>query len=247
MTANTIPINELQEIKAEIAALRSDMNRYTTDTPRLRTASLIEDFQNTCAEAIAGSYRDTGCDAVGIRAGDCAMWENCRPVFAALFEEVFTRVRSGKHSPETIEEITSKIASLSEQAPSERCESCFAEMEKQLENQFGLLAAIGMGQPDTDTDTIVRSLPTEKAALLFSNALGSPVRIQVLKALYKDAKSFTDLSKLTGLRGGNLLFHLDKLQKSALIVQHGERGEYRISYRGHEVLNAVAELVQKLD
>ncbi|NLO78573.1 MAG: ArsR family transcriptional regulator, partial [Methanomicrobiales archaeon] len=37
------------------------------------------------------------------------------------------------------------------------------------------------------------------------------------------------------------------LQKSGMITQRGERGEYRISYRGFEVLNTVAELVQKLD
>jgi DNA-binding transcriptional ArsR family regulator len=246
MATDTIPVDELRELKEEIAALRSDMNRYTTDTPRLRAASLVEDFRNTCADAIADSFRDTGCDAVGSRAGDCAMWEKCSPVFATFFEDVVNRVRSGELSPEVIEEIHSGIARLKARAPSERCESCFAEAEKQLNNQLSLFAAIGVGRKKSDPDTAVRSLPEEEAATIFSDALASPVRIQVLKALYDDGKTFTELSKLTGLRGGNLLFHLEKMMKSGIIQQKGDRGVYHITYRGYEVAGAAAELYQKI-
>ena len=246
MPTDIIPIDELRELKAEIAALRSDMNRYTTDTPHLRASTLIEDFRNTCADAIADSYQDTGCDAVKSRAGDCAMWENCRPVFAAFFEDVVNRVRSGDLNPEAIEEIKSGIAGLKSRAPSEQCESCLAEAEKQLDNQLRLLAAIGIGQTNPNTNTAVRSLPEDEAATLFSDALASPVRIQVLKALYDDGKTFTDLSRLTGLRGGNLLFHLEKMIKSGIIQQKGDRGEYRITYRGYEVAGAAAELYLKI-
>ncbi|MBT8508317.1 hypothetical protein AZH53_07855 [Methanomicrobiaceae archaeon CYW5] len=246
MPTDTIPINELRELKAEIAALRSDMNRFSTDTSRLRAASLIADFRSTCAEAIASSYRETGCEAVGNRAGDCARWEKCRPAFAALFDNVLSTIRSGELTPEATKEIYDGIASLRARAPIERCESCFAEAENQLSGQIRLLETIGVGRKNPDTGAIVRSLPEEEAAALFSDALASPVRIQVIKACYDDGKTFTDLSRLTGLRGGNLLFHLEKLIKSGIIHQKGDRGEYRITYRGSELAGAAAELFNKV-
>ncbi len=247
MQTEQIQTNELHEIRTEIAALRSDLNRYTEQTYYQQATSLLSDFRDNCADAIVESYRENGCDAIGKEAGDCPMWENCRPVFGALFGEMLENIRSGELSSDDIETIRGKLNALKAHAVNERCVSCFSEAENQLNQQLGMLEAIGVCRISPGAGSAVPSLSEEKAASFFSDALGSPVRIQILKALHNDGKTFTDLSKLTGIRGGNLLFHLDKLQKSGMIIQRGERGEYRISYRGYEVLNTVVELVQKLD
>ena len=247
MQTEQVQSNELHEIRIEIAALRSELNRYTEQTQNHNAVSLMSDFRENCAEAIVSGYRENGCDAIGKEAGDCPMWEQCRPVFGTLFDETLENIRSGELTSDDIKTIHEKLNALKTHAVNERCASCFAEAEKQLNQQLGMLEAIGVYHTETDIGAAVSSLAEEDVSTLFSDALGSPLRVQILKALYLDSRSFTDISKLTGLRGGNLLFHLEKLQKSMLIVQHGERGEYRISYRGHEVLNAVAELVQKLD
>jgi DNA-binding transcriptional ArsR family regulator/DNA-binding FrmR family transcriptional regulator len=247
MQTDQVPTDELHEIRTEIAALRSDLNRYTEQVHHQQAISLLSDFRNNCADAIVSGYRENGCDAIGKEAGDCSMWKNCRPVFGALFGETLANIQSGELSPDDIEAIRGKMTAMKSQAVNERCASCFSEAENQLNQQLGMLEAIGVCRKEPDTDVAVGSLPEKEAAALFSDALGSPVRIQVLKALYHDGKTFTDLSKLTGIRGGNLLFHLEKLQKCGMILQRAERGEYRISYRGYELLNTVAELVQKLD
>lgn len=247
MQTDSISSHELREIRTEIAALRSELNRYTEQTHHQQATSILSDFRDTCADAIVNSYRENGCDAVGKEAGDCSMWNTCRPAFGALFGEALVNIQSGKLSPDDVGAIREKMAEMKSHGVHERCASCFSEAENQLNQQFGMLAAIGVCQISPHTGNAVASLPEEKAASFFSDALGSPIRIQVLKALHHDGKTFTDISKLTGIRGGNLLFHLDKLQKSGMITQRGERGEYRISYRGFEVLNTVAELVQKLD
>lgn len=81
---------------------------------------------------------------------------------------------------------------------------------------------------------------------MVEDALSSAVRVQILKALYDDGKSFTELSKITKLRAGNLLFHLDKLQDKGLIRQREERGEYQITFKGYHLLNSMLELVKTL-
>jgi predicted transcriptional regulator len=68
----------------------------------------------------------------------------------------------------------------------------------------------------------------------------------MMRSLGTGTKSFTELSRITGLRGGNLLFHLQKLTDSKLIGQKGERGDYFLTMRGHTTLRRLAELHREL-
>jgi len=241
-----MPTDEIHELRAEIAALRSDMSRYARQAPGMQPTPLLADFRNTCADAIASRYQASGCEAVGNKAENCPMWESCRPVFSMLFEEVLEKIHSGELFHDDIQNLNSRIEALKAHAPSERCESCFAEVEKQMDEELGLLEAIGIYRRDPDTRAAVLDLPEEEAAALFGDALASPVRIQVIKACYDDGKTFTELSKLTGLRGGNLLFHLEKLLKSGIIKQKDDRGEYQITCRGYEMAGMAAEMFMKI-
>jgi predicted transcriptional regulator len=64
----------------------------------------------------------------------------------------------------------------------------------------------------------------------------------MLKALSIETMTFSALSGLMGLRGGNLLFHLQKLQESGMIIQRHERGDYMITEKGFTALLAIVEL-----
>jgi len=240
-------INEdIRQIRNEIAELRADVKTFADQAHHLQATALLAEFRNTCADAIVNGYREAGCDAIGKEAKECPMWDKCRPVFGNLFGDLLERLRSGELTPEEIGLVREKAAALRSKSPFERCAGCHEEAEKQIGQQLGMLRAIGAYREESNTGDLVRAMPEEEAAALFSDSLSSPVRIQIVKALYREGKSFTDLSKMTGLRGGNLLFHLEKLQKSGMILQRGERGEYQITSRGYEVLNAVAELLEKL-
>jgi predicted transcriptional regulator len=46
---------------------------------------------------------------------------------------------------------------------------------------------------------------------------------------------------MTGLRGGNLLFHLRKLQDSGTFLQRKEWGDYVITDKGYQILKMVVE------
>jgi predicted transcriptional regulator len=51
---------------------------------------------------------------------------------------------------------------------------------------------------------------------------------------------------MTGLRGGNLLFHIRKLTESGLILQRHERGDYIITDKGHKTMTAISRLYHEL-
>ena len=71
-------------------------------------------------------------------------------------------------------------------------------------------------------------------------------RFQILKSLSVQTRTFSDISQLTGLKGGNLLFHVRKLTDSGMILQRHERGDYIITDKGYKTMTAIAELSRQL-
>jgi predicted transcriptional regulator len=71
-------------------------------------------------------------------------------------------------------------------------------------------------------------------------------RLEILRAVAFETKSFSAFSELTGLRGGNLLFHLQKLTDSGLILQQHERGDYMITEKGFKILQGLNEIYSSL-
>ncbi len=71
-------------------------------------------------------------------------------------------------------------------------------------------------------------------------------RFQIVKSLMTGTRTFSEISQLTGLRGGNLLFHIRKLTESGMILQRHERGDYIITDKGHKTMAAIGELYREL-
>jgi len=69
-------------------------------------------------------------------------------------------------------------------------------------------------------------------------------RFQIVKSLMVQTRTFSDISQLTGLKGGNLLFHIRKLTESGMILQRHERGDYIITEKGFKTMTAIADLHQ---
>jgi predicted transcriptional regulator len=63
-----------------------------------------------------------------------------------------------------------------------------------------------------------------------------------MKSMANNSKTFSTLSEITGLRGGNLLYHIQKLVDSGLIIQRHDRGDYMITEKGYKTMNIFLEL-----
>lgn len=109
-----------------------------------------------------------------------------------------------------------------------------------------MLEKMSLNQKEGSKPLKIQNLHEKQISNMVGDALGSTARVQVLKALYNDGKSFTELSKVPKLRAGNLLFHLDKLQDKGLLRQLEARDEYQIIFNGYHLLNSMLELVKTL-
>ena len=187
-------------------------------------------------------YQDAGCESIGKVAAGCTNWTRCHPVFKDLLGDILNYLNSGELTSGDIQSVRKKAQVIQSRSTHDNCELCHQEVIQQLDKQIEMLRAIGVYKEGEEISELVMSIPEGESAALFNEGLSSPVRIQILKLLYCGGKSFTNLSSATGLRGGNLLFHLEKLQKCGMIHK---KGEYLMSYRGYEVLHSVAHLFRE--
>ncbi|MDR3668506.1 MAG: winged helix-turn-helix domain-containing protein, partial [Ignavibacteriaceae bacterium] len=72
-------------------------------------------------------------------------------------------------------------------------------------------------------------------------------RLLMLKTLLEGSKNFSELSRLTGLRGGNLLFHLQKLLETGMVLQRCEHGDYIITRKGYSTLKGLSKIFSEIE
>ncbi|NPE27462.1 winged helix-turn-helix transcriptional regulator [Methanococcoides sp. SA1] len=246
MSKQKVTSEDISLLHEEITGLRSELDRFRNEVTRNQTNSLFNEFRNQFAVDFINGSLENAFSLIGNEAKECPGWVKCEPVFVSFFEQLVNYARNGQVSEENISKIRSNFDEIKKHEGTENCSNCLQQVEGYFDQQVGLLHTIGVYQSESDTRSQVQNLHVEDVSSLIGDPLSSSVRVQILKALYDEGRSFTELSKLTKLRGGNLLFHLEKLQNRGMIRQRSERGEYQISVQGYEALNSIAELVGKL-
>ena len=73
------------------------------------------------------------------------------------------------------------------------------------------------------------------------SAISNAIRIKILKALFKGERSYAELERIAGIKGGHLQFHLKNLIKAGYATR-GLRGGYIITAEGLRILKLISEL-----
>lgn len=239
---DTTETSELAALRHEIAELRDDLRRYAVPTGT-QVDQLFFEFRRQCAEAAVRGHIENASDLIAREASGCPLEGRCGAAFAALFEGALVHLETGEIQASAVRK---QLADLRQNAPTDHCINCFEEAERQLDRQLRMLAAFHLLGDEEGEGSIIEDLSPEDVASRVCYPLSSPHRVRILKALHREEKSFSDLAGITGLRGGNLLFHLEKLLAAGLICQRKDRGEYSISLSGYESLAALATLCRKI-
>jgi len=242
-----IALENVSILQGEITALRSELIRFRSEVTMNRTNSMFSEFRNQCAASLINGSLDSALNLSGEEGKSCSMWTQCKPAFVEFFDELAEYARNGQLSEKKVDDIRQNFDKMKEEATKlDQCSQCFKHVELYFNQQIEMLEKMGFYQKEGNKPLEIKNLHEKQIANMVGEALSSAVRVQVLKALYDDGKSFTELSKITKLRAGNLLFHLDKLQDKELIRQREERGEYQITFTGYHLLNSMLELVKTL-
>jgi len=235
--------SEVNAIKSKLDNIHEDMKRFMERSNQPHLASILDDYRSSFSDAIIGYATgeiESGLESKMVK--DCHMKAACKQLFSDLLMGNLGQIREGKASEESISASRSKMKQMREKAPYEQCNNCFSEASRIFYKQIDLMRSLRIYRDNGVTKESINELPEEMAVALILEPLSNKQRLQMLKALCAETKTFSALSALTGLRGGNLLFHLQKLLESGMILQRHERGDYMITEKGFKALRGVSEL-----
>ena len=241
---------ELSEIRSELREMHADLKRFMERSNRVHMESILADFRKSFSEVLIHHVEEEAEEGLEENMVEgCEMKKACKTRFQGLLKESAGLIRnSDSEAGElTIEELRSRLSDLRSKAPYDRCERCFSEASKLQEKQIELLRSMRIYETKDEKMQESQDLPVEAVVKEILEPLNSRQRLQILKSLASETKSFSSLSELTGLRGGNLLFHLEKLLGSGMILQRHERGDYMITEKGYRALMGIAEIYAKLN
>lgn len=239
--------SEVAAIKSKLDVMHDEMLRFMERSNQQHLSSILNECRNNFSGAILGYATDEieqGLESRMVR--ECQMKEACKALFSDLLKSNLGQIREGEVPEKSISGTRSKMDQMRAKAPHEQCKNCFSEAARLFDKQIDLMRSLRVYRDRDAAKDALKDLPEESVVSEILEPLSSKQRLQMLKALSAETRTFSALSALTGLRGGNLLFHLQKLQERGMILQRHERGDYMITEKGFKALRGVLELYSGL-
>jgi DNA-binding transcriptional ArsR family regulator len=234
--------SKLDVIHREVTRIRERSNQEHLDLILLNTR---KDLANSMAIYVA---EDIETDLERGMVSECHLKETCKQTFQDFLDmnvEVIKQVQD--MDKETVDENYSKLEEIRNEAPYEKCRSCLDEVSSLLKKQLKLIESLELYESTEYEQTDLTPFSEELIVKDVLEPLSNKQRLQILQAMATETKTYSELSEVTGLRGGNLLFHIQKLQDGGLIFQRHERGDYMVTKKGYSMLNALKNMQKVIE
>lgn len=247
MGATLGALAEIRDLKSEIAGLRTDLKRFVERANQQHVDAVLGGLRKNYGELFTKSEVDSARENLtGGMVPDCRMREKCFDVFMDFLQGTAQHIKNGTVSEEVIASYREQMNTLRKKGPSGRCDTCFTEVSRLFEKQVDLMQSLGIYERSAASREILPAIPEQAIVREILEPVASVQRFQILRALAVQTRTFSDISQITGLRGGNLLFHIRKMTDAGMILQRHERGDYIITEKGFKTLTAVSELAGDL-
>ena len=244
-TAGTL--TEIRELKTEVSGLRTDLKRFIERANQKHVEGVLGDLKKNYAGLFTDHEVETAKgDLSAHMVNNCKMRGKCYEVFMDFLQNTSQHIRDGQVSDEIIQSYRDQMKAMRSKGPFDRCDTCFTEVHRLFEKQVDLMQSLGIYQKAGDTMR-EPAVPDDSVVKDVLEPVANIQRFQILKSLMVQTRTFSDFSQMTGLRGGNLLFHIKKLTDSGLILQRHERGDYVITDKGYKTMTAITQLHQILN
>jgi predicted transcriptional regulator len=240
-------LTEIRELKTEITGLRTDLKRFIERANQQHIDGVLGDLKKNYADLFTNHQVETAkTDLSAHMVDNCAMREKCYGVFMEFLQNTSQHIKDGHVSEEIIETYREQMKTMQSKGKYDRCDTCFLEVHRLFEKQIDLMQSLGIYQKAADPEGNATEIADESVVKDLLEPVANIQRFQILKSLSVQTRTFSDISLMTGLKGGNLLFHVRKLTDSGMILQRHERGDYIITDKGYKTLMAISELSRQL-
>jgi len=242
-------IEELHSIKEEVTSLRNDFSRFLQRANQQHIDEMLAEMRKNFMKPMVDYLCEDANERMHSRmTRNCGMRELCEVTFKELLQETAGLVVRPKIEAATIKMYRDKLEELKKEAKSPLCSRCFSEAGNLFEKQVKIMRSLQIyeDREDMDEKGDISAIEPEKIVSEVCEPVANRQRLLMLKALSGENKTFSELSKLTGLRGGNLLFHLQKLLDTGMVLQRSERGDYIITRKGYSTLQGLSRIYSEI-
>ena len=238
---------DILEIKDKLSTIHTDLKRLIERSSQQHLESIISGLQRDFSNGIVG-YLDhqADMDVENNMIKECEMRETCKSKFRGFLQNNADLIKHSNIDENIIVQNRSELMEMKSNAPFEQCDICFSEVSNVLEKQISLMRSLQIYHKEEESKQYIPEIAEETIVRDVLEPLSNKQRFLILKAVSMETKTFTALSELTKLRGGNLLFHLQKLLDNGLILQRHERGDYMITEKGYTILKGVNDIYSRL-
>ncbi len=237
---------EILEIKEKLYEIHNEMKRFMERSSQQHLYDILSGSRTNFANAIIEHViDDIEVNLESNMVKKCEMRETCKSSFTGFLQKNASLIKHDDVHEDVILKNQSELNHMKSNAPSKQCEKCFSQVQNLFGKQISLMRSLRIYDTNGEKKQEISPVP-EGFIVEVLEPLSNKQRLQILKAIAIETKTFSALSELTGLRGGNLLFHLQKLLDSGMILQRHERGDYMITDKGFKVLKGVSDIYSML-
>jgi len=242
-------IEELHSIKEEVTSLRNDFSRFLQRASQQHIDGMLAEMRKGFMKPMVDYLCEDADERMQSQmTRDCGMRELCETTFREFLQETAGLVGRPRVDAGTVRMYREKLENLKKEAKTPQCSRCFSEANSLLEKQVKLMRSLQIyeDREEKDEKGDISAIEPGKIVSEVCEPVANRQRLLMLKALSGESKTFSELSKLTGLRGGNLLFHLQKLLDTGMVLQRNERGDYIITRKGYSTLQGLSRIYSEI-
>lgn len=248
MGATLGSMTEIRELKSEIIGLRTELKRFIQHANQQHVDGVLSGLKRNYGDLFTRDQVESAKTDLSTRmVSPCKMREKCFELFMDFLQNTARHIKDGQVSEEIIKSYQDQMKVMRKKGPFDRCDTCFTEVHRLFEKQVDLMQSLGICQTTEQGKESVGDMPGDTIVKDLLEPVANIQRFQILKSLTAQTRTFSDISQLTGLRGGNLLFHIKKLADSGMILQRHERGDYIITDKGFKTITAISQLHQMIN
>jgi len=240
-------MEEMKAVREKLSEIHNDIKKIIECSNKLCFEAALEssrrEYSNTLLNHLFEDI-ETGLERNMVK--KCPEKINCTSAFTSLLQQNAGLIKHGKVDDTLISNNRKKLDELRCGAPFSKCEQCFSEVSSLFIKQVNLMRSMRIYSDNQEYKSDISSIKTDTIISEILEPVSNNHRLEILRAVAFETKSFSAFSELTSLRGGNLLFHLQRLLDSGLILQMHERGDYMITDKGLKILQGLKEIYSSL-
>jgi predicted transcriptional regulator len=239
--------SEIAGLKAELAEIKAILGRMIDPAHLSESSALMPRARTDLLEVMVSQAIDDveeGLSRNMIKR--CDLKEPCRATFTSFLQKNASLMERDVVREEVIITNQSELDRLRETSPYDKCGKCFDEVARLFGKQVRLMRSLRIYSTTVDKRQEISELKESDFVREVIEPISSSHRLQIIKAVSTEPRTFSSLAEITGLKGGNLLFHIQRLLEAGMMVQRHDRGDYTITEKGFKVLKGVSDVHQLL-